>query len=278
MRDTRCSKSACGTSPQIAGLPVPGPGSTGRPRAAAAPLVAGSPAVPGSPRLPGMTSALCRGMTVQLQAARAVSRPGRRRPDDPVSLFLRASRQLRCAAAPGAAQTPYPGPHAFPGRLPAAPRARSRRLPPRGRWPGRTGTSRAGASRAGASRAGPGRVRWVRARRPSAAFVSRVGQGHPAARGPGLAVAERGRPAHPHLHWDRPRLLLRHAAADHRGAALPGRTAWLDRDRARRPGNRSGLAQRPCARPVPGRLHHEAGRDDRPAAPQPARPHPPHRH
>ena len=255
MRDTRCSKSACGTSPQIAGLPVPGPGSTGRPRAAAAPPRCRFPGRPGLTPPPGHDQRALPGHDSPApgragrqppwppQARRSgesfltgvstveMRHGARRRADPPILARMRSP-----AACP---QRRGPGPAAF--RRAAA---------------GRAGPAVAGlASRAGTSRAGPGRVRWVRARRPSAAFVSRIGQGHPAARGPGLAVAERGRPAHPHLHWDRPRLLLRHAAADHRGAALPGRTARLDRDRARRPGNRSGLAQRPraraCTRPPP---------------------------
>jgi len=50
MRDTRCSGSARGTSPQIAGLPVPGARSNGPSSAVAAPLVSRFPGRPGPVR------------------------------------------------------------------------------------------------------------------------------------------------------------------------------------------------------------------------------------
>ena len=60
----------------------------GRPRAAAAPLVSRFPGRPGPVRPPYVTSALCRGMTVQPQAPAAASAWGRWRAGRSGETFL----------------------------------------------------------------------------------------------------------------------------------------------------------------------------------------------
>src|SRR6202035_5867 len=169
MRDTRCRESSRGTSPQIAGLPVPRAQpigrSPGRSRSAGSPVRRPTRSHPA----PYVTSALCRGMTVQRPAAAATGGHGRRPPGRSGENFLtgvsiiemrhgaRAARgpsylamlspaALSPAAALGAAGTVPP-----PPRPPPPP------PPPAARGPFRAGRRGAGAPPAGPART-PGGV------------------------------------------------------------------------------------------------------------------------
>jgi len=76
----------------------------GCPRAAAAPLVARFPARPRPVRPPYVTSALCRGMTVQPQAAAAEGGHGRRGAGRSAETFLTSVSIIEMRPAPGRAR------------------------------------------------------------------------------------------------------------------------------------------------------------------------------
>jgi len=130
----------------------PGRGPMGRPRAAAAPLVSRFPGRPGSVRPRYVTSALCRGMTVQPPVPAAAGGHGRRRAGRSGETFLTGVSivETRHGALPHAGRlvpahitAPHPRPSSVPDRTPPP------RLPGGSRRPAHRARSHAGGATVG---------------------------------------------------------------------------------------------------------------------------------